>query len=135
MDVLALLLVTFFSGGLLLAQSRRGGLAQLRAGAGSSRPPSHPVAHRRAFGQLGLDAEPPTPYRHQLSLSLSPSLASILIADGECRFLDVASNMVKLGTCQRTATDTIEELSRVNEELSDEVCVIGTGEPPSHCSP
>ena len=39
----------------------------------------------------------------------------------ETRVLDVADIMVKLGTLQRTATDTIPEASRVNEELSDDI--------------
>ena len=89
---------------LLLAQSRRDALAQLRTGAVSSRPPGHPPAHRCAFGQLGLDARTPTPYRLHLSLSLSPSLASIPSGAVKTRFLDVADIMVKLVTLQRAAT-------------------------------
>ena len=73
------------------------------------------------LGDLGRDARMLTPYRHHLSLSFSSSLASTPYADTNRRFLDVASNLVKLRTLQRTATDTILEASRVNEELSDDI--------------
>ena len=38
----------------------------------------------------------------------------------DSRVMDVASNMVVLGTLQRAATDTIQEASSVNEELADD---------------
>ena len=43
--------------------------------------------------------------------------------------------MVKVGILCRAATDTVEESWRVNEELSDENCEIGTGELQLHCPP
>ena len=43
--------------------------------------------------------------------------------------------MEKVGTLCRVATDTIEESWRVNEELSDGKCEIGTGEPQLYCPP
>ena len=67
-----------------------------------------------------MDAGSRAAYRHHLSLSLSPALASIPYADTETRVLDVATNMVVLGTLQRAATDIIQEASSVNEELADE---------------
>ena len=72
------------------------------------------------LGDLGRDARMLTPYRHHLSLSFSSALASTPFADTQARVLDVASIMVKLGTLQRTATHTIQEASRVNEEHSDD---------------
>ena len=55
------------------------------------------------LGGLGLDAGSRAAYRHHLSLSLSPALASIPYADTQTRVLDVATNMVVLGTLQRAA--------------------------------
>ena len=80
------------------------------------------TAHRHAFGRLGLDAEPDSLSRHHLSLSLSPALASIPIAETNGRLADVASNMVVLGTLHRAATDTMEESSSVNVEIADGSC-------------
>ena len=73
---------------------------------------------------------------HRLSLSLSPSLASIPIADSSGRVLDGASKRVGSDTLHRTVTDTIQELSRVNvnEEISDDFSVTGTGKPALHCA-
>ena len=47
---------------------------------------------------------------------------------------DNASKMVGSDTLHRTVTDTIQELSRVNEEISDDFSVTGTGKPALHCA-
>ena len=58
--------------------------------------------------------------RHQLGLSLSSALASIPFAETGTRVLDVAAKALLLDHLHRTATDTIPEASRVNEEHSDD---------------
>ena len=120
-DVLTLLTVIITGTVVLLAQSRRYAEAHPKKGAASVRPPGRLRAHRCAFGRWQLHPKPDSPYRHHLSLSFSASLASILSGAINGRVLAMELVMEKVGTLQRTATDTITEASRVNEELSDDI--------------